>query len=242
MPATAPAWNAFRRMAAMLALAAGMLVISAAAQAAEIGIRPWRGPDGPISVITIKGELEEEDEQRFVEVLRGAQDHGLVVLDGPGGSADAAIQIGTAIRDRRFDTLVEDNGVCASACAIIWLGGASRRMEQGARIGFHSIYDRESGRRSASGNAAVAAYMEKLDLNATAIDYATSAPPSGMRWLSLADADYDIKVDVFARPKPHGAKADVKRHGRREASMRPASPNPPSEIPARAGESRRKDA
>jgi len=212
------------------------------AGAAEIEIRPWRGPEGPVSLITVKGELEEDDADRFATILGKARDRGLVVLDGPGGSADAAIAIGMAIRDRGFTTLVEDGGVCASACAIIWLGGASRRMEAGARIGFHQIYDRESGRRSASGNAAVAAYMAKLDLKEAAIDYATSAPPSGMRWLSLADADnYDIPVEVLDRPKPHGAKADVTRYaeGGGIADTSRTKPNPASTPPSRAGGSMR---
>lgn len=207
--------RAMKRSRLFSLLLAALLVGAGAPalRAAEIDIRPWRGPQGAISVISVKGELEEDDADRFAAILGKARGRGLVVLDGPGGSADAAIAIGTAIRDRGFTTLVEDGGVCASACAIIWLGGASRRMEPGARIGFHQIYDRESGRRSPSGNAAVAAYMEKLDLKEVAIDYATSAPPSGMRWLSLADADnYDIPVEVFDRPKPHGAVADVKRH------------------------------
>jgi hypothetical protein len=57
----------------------------------------------------------------------------------------AGIDIGKAIRLKDFETAVVSNKnsktICASACALAWLGGTRRFMSATARIGFHAAYE-----------------------------------------------------------------------------------------------------
>ena len=124
-----------------------------------------------------------------------------VGLESDGGAAMEALNIGTTIRKRGFDTLVLKT--CASACALIWLAGHTRWAGPKAAIGFHAIYYGE-GNISSGGNALVGAYLRDLGLSLKAIRYLTQAPPDGMEWLSIESAyKHDIKVQVFKEPEKY---------------------------------------
>ena len=59
-----------------------------------------------------------------------------LLLESPGGSLDDGIELGRAVRLKRLRTLTRDT--CASACALIFLGGIERWLVGSqARIGFH---------------------------------------------------------------------------------------------------------
>ena len=59
-----------------------------------------------------------------------------LLLESPGGSLDDGIELGRAVRLKRLRTLTRDT--CASACALIFLGGTERWLVgPKARIGFH---------------------------------------------------------------------------------------------------------
>ena len=79
------------------------------------------------SVITIEGDLELGDEQKFINNVLKVRD-GVVVLGSDGGNLFAGIEIGKAIRLKGLKTFVPDGAHCASACAIAWLAGAPRFM------------------------------------------------------------------------------------------------------------------
>ncbi len=59
-----------------------------------------------------------------------------------------------------------------------------------AKIGFHAAYNNDASQSvTAVGNAFVGAYLSKLAVSEDAIAYMTTAQPSDMQWLSLADAN-----------------------------------------------------
>lgn len=59
-----------------------------------------------------------------------------LLLESPGGSLDEGIALGKAVRLKGLRTLTRDT--CASACALVFLGGTERWLVgSGARIGFH---------------------------------------------------------------------------------------------------------
>jgi len=59
-----------------------------------------------------------------------------LLLESPGGSLDDGIELGKAVRLKRLRTLTRET--CASACALIFLGGVERLLVgPKARIGFH---------------------------------------------------------------------------------------------------------
>jgi len=142
-------------------------------------------------VISVSGELVPGDENRFVQIA-GTVAGAVVVFESPGGNLFAGIAIGKVIHFKHFDTLVPNGSACASACALAWLGGASRLMGATGRIGFHAPYTRGSGgaiaSASAAGNALVSSYLNELGLSAAAILYITETPPEKMKWLGFLEA------------------------------------------------------
>jgi len=164
------------------------------ARAARMDVQPSASG----SWIFVRGELDQDDGIRFQRLLASTPGASVVALDSPGGRLKAGLDIGTAIRDRQLTTLVQDATVCASACAIAWLGGAKRLLGQTARVGFHAAY-RNEGRRanneSGVGNALLGAYLNRLGLSDKAVAYITVAAPNEMTWLTQRDAQA-LGIDV----------------------------------------------
>ena len=168
------------------AIVAGAVVAACgAASAATITIERVPTQAGTLTVIAVEGDLAPGDDKRFVDIALTA-DSAAVVLNSMGGSTLAGIEIGKAIRLKHFPTYVPDDLVCASACALAWLGGAPRMMSEHSQIGFHATS--VNGVVSGAGNALVGAYLNQLGISSDAIAYMTEAPPDQLRWLTLADA------------------------------------------------------
>ena len=169
-------------------------IASPCAYAAEIVVDRDRQP----VIVTVLGTLVVADTQKFLDRTSGLQ-KAIVMLASDGGSVIAGISIGKTIRARNFETAVPDGVRCASACALAWLGGTSRFMSAGARVGFHAAYTKEGGTVQESGvaNALVGSYLARLGLSDTAIVYITSAHPDEMQWLTMSDAR---QVGIEAAP------------------------------------------
>lgn len=150
--------------------------------------------------ITIEGELALGDEKRFADAAVQATS-AVVLLSSPGGNVLAGIEIGKAIRLKGFATAVPEGFLCASACALAWLGGSPRMMGDGSMVGFHAVYDSGNGRNSVSSgeNAVVGAYLNQLGLPNGAIYYISEPQPDEMRWLSFDDAE-SIGIEVRRLP------------------------------------------
>jgi hypothetical protein len=180
-------------------------VCACPASAATIVAEPSRAPD--TGAIIVFGTLQPGDDKIFFERLKQFR-KGIVVFQGDGGSLVTAIKIGSAIRLRNYATLVANESRCASACAVAWLGGAPRLMEEGAQIGFHAAYALADGQAAEVGvpNALLGAYLGKIGLPDRAVIYVTSAPPEGMTWLSPTDAE-SVGIDVKTLTRPVAPKA-----------------------------------
>lgn len=180
----------------------GLILFSSACWAAEITAFPLtrEGEGG----ILIEGELKPEDIDIF-RIKFEPYSKGIVVLNSPGGVSQVGIDIGRAIRMREFETWVPSGSTCASACAMIWLGGRTRLMGKTGRIGFHSVYRLENGVpvEAGSGNAVFGAYLSQLGLSEKAIRYLTSAEPRSMSWLTPALAEVlGISMAVYDPASP----------------------------------------
>jgi hypothetical protein len=157
--------------------------------------------------IIVFGTLQPGDDKVFLQHLKQFR-KGIVVFQGDGGSLLTAIKIGTAVRLKNYATLVANESSCASACAVAWLGGAPRLMEDGAKIGFHAAYTLKEGQAAEGGvpNALLGAYLGKIGLPDRAVIYVTSAPPEGITWLSPTDAEkMGIELRTLSRPVAPGA-------------------------------------
>lgn len=144
-----------------------------------------------LTVISLKGEIAQGDDIRFIDAALKATGSTVVVeMNSPGGNLVAGIRIGDAIRLKGFRTYVRTGSVCASACAAAWLAGSPRILADGAAVGFHAAFNDDSSKTvTAEGNALFGAYLNRLSISESAILYMTHAPPSGMQWLTPDDAD-----------------------------------------------------
>ena len=111
----------------------------------------------------------------------------IVVFQSGGGSADAGLSIGTMIRDKGFATAVQS--YCHSACAPAWLGGIKRYMSAKAEIGFHGLFNADTGRRSLVTAAVVVGYAARMGLSYDAARWIIARGPDDLNMLTKAEAD-----------------------------------------------------
>ena len=142
-----------------------------------------KGNDGK-NYVRISGQIVGEDGKKF-RALIASRDAVTVFLASPGGSINAAIEIGKIVRLKRMMTIVVRQDYCASACGLIWLAGERRLLSPKARVGFHTTYVYRNGIRLASaiGNAVVGRYIAFLNLPSQAFTFATAAGPDDINWL-----------------------------------------------------------
>jgi hypothetical protein len=183
-----------------LILASALVLPAVQAQAADI---MWWKKSAPNSYgIKISGDTTTGDYSKFKRTLDSMEanqsDTITVHLSGPGGSGDEAFRIGKAIRSYGFETYVAFNTDCASACALIWLGGKERIWNVQARIGFHNGYIHRRGdilEPVDTFTAKIKDYLSKLGYDDAVFTYVTKAPPTGMEWLSVAtDNQYHLST------------------------------------------------
>jgi hypothetical protein len=173
-------------------------LLSAAAAAADI--TAYAADANRPSIIVIDGDLKVGDQKRFVDAAL-ANSSSIVVLNSWGGSLVAGIEIGKAIRLKGMRTFVPSNALCASACALAWLGGTGRLMSAGAKIGFHAASSRHDGGVTATGNALMGAYLSQIGLPESVVVYISEPGPDQLRWLTLEDARaFGIEVTRVETP------------------------------------------
>jgi hypothetical protein len=163
------------------------LVAATAAAAATIEVQH---PDSGPPLVLVTGEFEFSDVSAFNAAVAPLS-KAVVSFASDGGALLAGIRIGTSIREKRFATLAADGAICASACAVAWLGGEKRFVGRGANVGFHAAYVLKAGgavAESGPGNAVLGAYLDRLGLSEEAIRYVTDAEPSTIHWMSMIEA------------------------------------------------------
>jgi hypothetical protein len=142
--------------------------------------------------ISIDGQIFLDDFRAFkLAASRLTARKVAVVLSGPGGNLIAAMRIGEFVRLKGWGTFVATE--CDSACAAIWLAGHPRMMSPTAKIGFHAAS--VAGQENGASNALYGAYMSRLGLDYDAVDWATTAGPRDISYLSPAKAK-ELRIDV----------------------------------------------
>lgn len=153
--------------------------------------------------IWIVGDIEEGDLAKFRR-LAIAYDDAVVSLASNGGLVAEAIEIGKIIRIKGYDTFVAYDEPCNSACALVWLAGRSRYLEEGGKVGFHATYVEANGvkRETGVGNAIVGSYLAQLNLSEQAVAFATSAGPDHLNELTVENAaSVGIPLEVIGAKK-----------------------------------------
>jgi hypothetical protein len=143
-----------------------------------------------VNAIFITNDIVLGDNVNFQKIARHLTGKTVVFLKSDGGALYEALAIGGSIRSHHYPTVVSAEDTCVSACALIWLGGATRYISPTARVGFHAAYSTDGKDKTATGvgNAVVGAYMTEMKLPIDAVVFATSAQPDEVRWLHPEDA------------------------------------------------------
>jgi hypothetical protein len=89
--------------------------------------------DGEL-VLTLSGSITSFDGAAFLAAVNLRQPK-IVELEGPGGDMLSATRIGVVIHERAIAT--HAIGTCRSACAFIWIAGASMLADEGVQIANH---------------------------------------------------------------------------------------------------------
>jgi hypothetical protein len=150
-------------------------------------------PDGQGRVfVDIVGTIDDEDFKTFKEktdqfylvAFGHPKKQVIVTLISYGGKTYPALQIGDRIRRTGMYTFVPADRTCTSACALIWLAGASRTVGDTPQIGFHAAYDPKTKQATGAGNAVVGAYLRDLAIGYKAIEFMTRKGPTSVEWLT----------------------------------------------------------
>lgn len=163
----------------------------------------WISADGPITTKT------PDDFRKFMKEQRYGAD---VLLNSPGGSLSAGIELGQLFRQYNLSTRVgrimidkygpnEIGGECASTCAYAFIGGIERQIPKGSRLGFHRFYNKNAitsfDKQQFSAQyldntqrtvAALVSYIQVMGLDAAVINLADKAGPNEMYWVSDSEA------------------------------------------------------
>jgi hypothetical protein len=200
--------------------------VTTPAAAAEFTRRPQaNGPD----IITINGIIDPGDNKKFVQVVLEIK-HASIVLNSRGGYIQDAIAIGGLVRSRNYETRVENGAVCNSACTLIWLAGASRRLGSRARLGFHSAATtlRPPYKRFEPGNGVIALYMARLGVPQQVIDLQPKADPCCFNYVGYAQAKaWGLLSDHSAKQQ----QALPTLESQQQATTVPTSPKPVITVP-----------
>jgi hypothetical protein len=200
-----------------LALLAGVS-FAAPAHAADITWGWYRS--GNAIHIDITGEIVAGDMQKFRAVsgevidalLRARKLDVDVWLESPGGLINEGLAIGDHIRLAGYGTVVGSNEECASVCGLIWLASKDRAAFPTSQIGFHAAFVEKPHRCwllftcatvevSSAANAAVGAYLQRLNFGQAAIRFLTSAAPESMKWLDFESAKKAGIAITMIKPK-----------------------------------------
>jgi hypothetical protein len=170
-------WQTMKTGGAMRLLLLTAFVISISMSVAQAASITTTAPVlGGMPRINIDGEIAPGDAQAFAAIAK-TMPRAAVFLRSGGGDLDTGIAIGQMVRQHGFWTAVDRRGGCASACALIWLGGVHAVAQRWSVIVFHRP-STPDGAETPEGTKRVVNYMRRLGYGNTEISYVLRAPPS----------------------------------------------------------------
>jgi len=100
------------------------------------------------NLIYATGRIRHGDLYRLQNKLRrvSKRKQTIVVFNSAGGELNEGLEIGKFLKRRHIGTAVKQNGICASSCALAFLGGRDKYgkklmiLPDSAKLGYHSFY------------------------------------------------------------------------------------------------------
>lgn len=169
--------------------------------------------------ILASGRFERDSANRLADFLASDAGRALpmpttVVFHSPGGNVAGAMEMGRLIRRSKLDTRAVAtlppvsagssvrSAVCASACALAFLGGVRRQVEPGARLGVHQFALAAGGNVGDSATQGtmvrLAGYITEMGVDRRLLDIASLVPNDKMHWLTRDQAT-TLRVDNAVR-------------------------------------------
>jgi hypothetical protein len=188
------------RRQAMTRLVAILVTLFLVAIPAKADVALWPRPVPGWTVIQVYGVITEGDLATFQSYTENADPNAtLVIVTGPGGNLAAGIGMGMRVHQKKL--IIGAMGMCASACALIWIGGETgRKFFYEDRPGlstfvcFHTSWNMQHNPTArcgpawptapGSGNAAISKYLADLGYNKDMIGWATATLPKDKRCLN----------------------------------------------------------
>lgn len=171
-----------------------------------LGANIYSYMDSGRKIIAVSGPIEVGDSEKFVKAV-GPNLPDLVLLGSPGGNLSEGLAIAAEIALLRLPTFVNERRGCFSACALIWVAGKPRIMNENARIGVHAAYHlvEESGESlqmevSSVGNANIGAFLNEIGLDIEAIEFFVRAAPNSIALLTISKA-HELNIPVKTMDK-----------------------------------------
>lgn len=197
-----------RRLIQIVAGLAAVLLLTEGAAAVEV--KKHSNDSKTLNAILLEGDIETGDDLKFAAYMSRLPNKKstAVYLKSGGGNLFTGLELGRMFHDYKIKTVVEgDNGLCASACALAFLGGIDKKTGKPWRtksstsmLGFHSVRQtfEESAYTAQDMTSAVEGaqrivfevveYFQYIGVDLKFVPIMFKAPSHEMNWISNADA------------------------------------------------------
>lgn len=174
------------RKSSCVALAFFALVVSPSVSTHAAEFKNFIAKDKRV-LISITGEIVEGDADRFTSAIKTANDAGRVVanirLNSPGGNLGEGIKLANAVRYAKIASNVGKDGVCASACFLVFAAGNTKYANYTAQIGVHGA-STPNGEDAGDATISMAKIAKDFGVPAEIIGRMVVTAPKDMVWLT----------------------------------------------------------
>ena len=143
------------------------------------------------------GELDGYDETEVISYLFDHPEINTLRVTGPGGYGPAGRAISTYLAQHGINT--QAFGECASACARIFLGGKSRKLADGAKLGFHRPWIvKERERRLYEANRVKEKWEDEFDYVTMIYDVAMRDMLEDIKFMRSRGVEMDFILKIYS--------------------------------------------
>ena len=143
------------------------------------------------------GELDGYDETEVISYLFDHPEINTLRVTGPGGYGPAGRAISIYLAQHGINT--QAFGECASACARIFLGGKSRKLAKGAKLGFHRPWIvKEREKRLYEANRVEEKWEDEFDYVTMIYDVAMQNMLEGIKFMRSRGVDMDFILKIYS--------------------------------------------
>ncbi|MDB4011999.1 hypothetical protein N9480_01245 [Planktomarina temperata] len=143
------------------------------------------------------GELDGYDSTEVMSYLFDHPEISTLRVTGPGGYGPAGRAISTYLVEHGINT--EAFGECASACSRIFLGGKSRKLAKGAKLGFHRPWIvKEREKRLYEANRVEERWEDEFDYVTMIYDVAMQDMLEGIKFMRSRGVNMDFILKIYS--------------------------------------------